>query len=29
MKDTGLSRLLSEHDPEKWVPVFGKIMLQQ
>jgi hypothetical protein len=18
-----------EHDPEKWVPVFGKIMLQQ
>ena len=21
--------MLKEHDPEKWVPVFGKIMLEE
>jgi hypothetical protein len=24
----GADARVSEHDPEKWVPVFGKVMLQ-
>jgi hypothetical protein len=28
-KDADFCTAIREHDPEKWVPVFGKIMLQQ